>query len=201
MARIAVLASGSGTNLQAIMDACSAGDIAGQVVVVAGDQREAMALTRAQRAGIKTHFLDPSAYRNRVDYDKAMVALLVQSQVDVVALAGYMRLLSPYFVAAYPHKIMNIHPSLLPSFPGTRGVEDALDYGVKVSGCTVHFVDEGLDTGPIILQATVPVLDDDTVESLHKKIHREEYKLYPRALDLFARGKIQLKGRRCIINE
>ena len=196
---IGVLASGSGTNLQAIMEACEEGKIAGRVAVVLSDRREARALKRAGERGIPACFLDPKEYRDREAYDRALAALLQKYGVEVVALAGFMRLVSPWFVRAYPMKIMNIHPALLPAFPGTRGVEDALDYGVKVSGCTLHFVDEGLDTGPIILQAAVEVRDDDTPESLHRRIHREEYRLYPRGLDLFARGNIELKGRRCIV--
>ncbi len=198
---IGVLASGSGTNLQAIMEACEKGEIAGRVAVVISDREEAFALKRAAKKGIPAHFLNPKGYKDREAYDGAAVALLQEYRVEVVALAGFMRLVSPYFVRMYPNKIMNIHPALLPAFPGTHGVEDALAYGVKVSGCTVHFVDEGLDTGPIILQAAVEVKDDDTAESLHQRIHKEEYRLYPRALDLFARGKIQLEGRRCIIHE
>ena len=198
---IGVLASGSGTNLQAIMEACEKGEIAGRVAVVISDREEAFALKRAAKKGIPAHFLNPKGYKDREAYDGAAVALLREYRVEVVALAGFMRLVSPYFVRMYPNKIMNIHPALLPAFPGTHGVEDALAYGVKVSGCTVHFVDEGLDTGPIILQAAVEVKDDDTAESLHQRIHKEEYRLYPRALDLFARGKIQLEGRRCIIHE
>ncbi len=198
---IGVLASGSGTNLQAIMEACERGGIAGEVAVVVSDQNEAFALERATKKGIPAHFLDPGTCPGREAYDRAVVSLLQKYEVGVVALAGFMRLVSPYFVHMYQMKIMNIHPALLPSFPGTRGVEDALAYGVKISGCTVHFVDEGLDTGPIILQAAVEVRDDDTAESLHQRIHREEYRLYPRALDLFARGKIKLEGRRCMIHD
>lgn len=198
--KIGVLASGSGTNLQAIMDACDNGEIAGQVAVVISDKQEAMALKRAENKGIPFYYLDPGKYRDREAYDGAVAALLQKHEVGVVALAGYMRLVSPFFVQRYRGKIMNIHPALLPAFPGTRGVEDALEYGVKVSGCTVHFVDEGLDTGPIILQAAVAVKDDDTPVTLHQRIHQLEYSLYPKALDLFARGKIQLQGRRCIIH-
>lgn len=197
---IGVLASGSGTNLQAIMDACDQGEIAGRVAVVISDQKEAKALKRAKDKGVPAYYLDPRLYKGREAYDRALVALLQKHEVGVVALAGYMRLVSPYFVQMYPAKIMNIHPALLPSFPGTQGVEDALNYGVKVSGCTVHFVDEGLDTGPIILQAAVEVKDDDSPATLHQRIHQLEYSLYPKALDLFARGKIQLQGRRCIIH-
>lgn len=198
---IGVLASGSGTNLQAILDACDGGEIAGRVAVVISDREEAYALQRAARKGVPTRFLDPKSFPDREAFDRATVALLREHRVEVVALAGFMRLVSPYFVRMYPARIMNIHPALLPSFPGTSGVEDALAYGVKVSGCTVHFVDEGLDTGPIILQAAVEVKDSDTPETLHQRIHTQEYRLYPRALDLFARGKIKLEGRRCIIHE
>jgi phosphoribosylglycinamide formyltransferase 1 len=198
--KIGVLASGSGTSLHAIMEACERGEIAGLVAVVISDRQEAFALKRAEAKGIPAHYLNPKDYQGREAFDRAIVSRLKEHGVEVVALAGYMRLVSPYFVGMYPAKIMNIHPALLPAFPGTRGVEDAVAYGVKVSGCTVHFVDEGLDTGPIILQAAVEVLDWDTPDSLHRRIHKEEYRLYPRALDLLARGKIELKGRRCIIH-
>ncbi len=198
---IAVLVSGSGTNLQAIMESCDSGEIAGNVVVVISNRKDAFALQRAAKRNIPAHHLPPRQYQNKEDYDRAVVSLLKKYDIDLVVLAGYMRLVTPFFVREYAGRIMNIHPSLLPAFPGTRGVADALEYGVKVSGCTVHFVDEGLDTGPIILQAVVEVENEDTVESLQQKIHKEEYRLYPRAISLFAQNKINLKGRRCIIDD
>ncbi len=199
MKRIAVLASGRGTNLEAILEAVENGEIAGEVALVISDQKEAQALQRAERRGIKNLFMDPRNYKGREQYDRAIVEQLQEDRIDLVALAGFMRLLSPLFVKAFPMQIMNIHPSLLPAFPGLDGVEQAFHYGVKVTGCTVHFVDEGLDTGPIILQEAVPVIQEDTVETLHQRIHASEYRLYPTAIDLFCQDKLKVEGRRCMI--
>ncbi len=199
MKRIAVLASGRGTNLEAILEAVENGEIAGEVALVISDQKEAQALQRAERRGIKNLFMDPRNYKGREQYDQAIVEQLQDDRIDLVALAGFMRLLSPLFVKAFPMQIMNIHPSLLPAFPGLDGVEQAFHYGVKVTGCTVHFVDEGLDTGPIILQEAVPVIQEDTVETLHQRIHASEYRLYPTAIDLFCQDKLKVEGRRCMI--
>ncbi len=199
MKRIAVLASGTGTNLEAILEAQHRGEISGRVALVLSDQAEAKALGRARRRGVEALYLNPKEYGGREDYDRALVEHLKAAGIDLVVLAGFMRLISPYFVNAYPLQIMNIHPSLLPAFPGLEGVEQALHYGVKVSGCTVHFVDEGLDTGPIILQEAVPVIQEDTVETLHQRIHAVEYRLYPTAIDLFCRDKLKVEGRRCFI--
>ncbi len=199
MKRIAVLASGQGTNLEAILEAVEKEQIAGRVAVVISDNEEAPALERAARRNVRALFVDPKEHENRRAYDRAVVDVLKQEKVDLVALAGFMRLLSPLFVQAFPMQIMNIHPSLLPAFPGLDGVEQALENGVKVSGCTVHFVDEGLDTGPIILQEAVPVIQEDTVETLHQRIHASEYRLYPTAIDLFCRDKLRVEGRRCLI--
>ncbi len=199
MKRIAVLASGRGTNLEAILEAVERGEIAGEVALVISDQQDAQALQRAERRGIKNLFMDPRESGSREQYDQAIVEQLQKDRIDLVALAGFMRLLSPLFVEAFPMRIMNIHPSLLPAFPGLDGVEQAFKYGVKVTGCTVHFVDEGLDTGPVILQEAVPVIQEDTVETLHQRIHASEHRLYPRAIDLFCREKLKVEGRRCMI--
>ncbi len=199
MKRIAVLASGEGTNLQAILEAAELGEISGEVVLVISDRKEAPALERARRRGVRALFMDPRACRGREEYDRALAAELRERRVDLVALAGFMRLLSPHLVQAFPMRMMNVHPSLLPSFRGMIGAQQALDYGVKVTGCTVHFVDEGLDTGPVILQEAVPVLQDDTVETLQARIHALEHRLYPRAIELFCRGKLRVEGRRCFI--
>ena len=199
MKRIAVLASGEGTNLEAILEAVERGEISGRVALVISDREEAPALGRARRRGVRALYVDPRNFRGREHYDRALAVELQQARVDLVALAGFMRLLSPLLVKAFPVRIMNVHPSLLPSFPGTSGVQEALDYGVKVSGCTVHFVDEGLDTGPVILQEAVPVLQGDTVETLHARIHAAEYRLYPRAIQLFCRDMLRVEGRRCFI--
>ena len=199
MKRIAVLASGEGTNLEAILEAVERGEISGRVVLVISDREKAPALERARRRGVQALFLNPRSFPGREAYDRALVEELQGARVELVVLAGFMRLLSPVMIRAFPMRIMNIHPSLLPSFPGTSGVRDALDYGVKVTGCTVHFVDEGLDTGPIILQEAVTVIQGDTVETLHARIHAAEYRLYPRAIDLFCRNMLRVEGRRCYI--
>jgi len=199
MKRIAVLASGQGTNLEAILKAVEKEQITGRVTVVISDNEKAPALERAARRNVKALFMDPKEHENRRAYDRAVVDVLKEEKVDLVVLAGFMRLLSPLFMQAFPMQVMNIHPSLLPAFPGLEGVEQALEHGVKVSGCTVHFVDEGLDTGPIILQEAVPVIQEDTVETLHQRIHASEYRLYPTAIDLFCRDKLRVEGRRCLI--
>lgn len=199
--RLAVLASGNGSNLQAIIDAANREEISGSVAVVFSDKEESFALERARRHGIEALFLNPGHYSHREAYDSDVVYLLREREIELVILAGFMRLLSPHFVEQYRGRIMNIHPALLPSFPGVDGVKQALRYGVKVSGCTVHFVDEGLDTGPIILQEAVNVYDNDTEESLQERIHEVEHRLYPRAVQLFIEGRLRVQERRCFIDE
>lgn len=201
MKHISVLASGWGSNLEAIMEAEERGDIAGKVVLVISDRSDAQALKRAENRKIKNLFLDPKEYARREDYDRALVDLIKAAGTDLVVLAGFMRLLSPLFVCAFPMKIMNIHPSLLPAFPGNNGVEQAFAYGVKVTGCTVHFVDEALDNGPVILQEAVPVIQRETKKTMHQRIHAAEHRLYPIAIDLFCREKLKVEGRRCYIIE
>lgn len=199
MKRIVVLASGQGTNLEAILQAVERGEVTGRVVMVISDNFNAPALERARKRNIKALFIDPKNYASRLDYDRALIEEIKALQADLVVLAGFMRLLSPFFIESFPLQIMNIHPSILPAFPGTDGVEQALNYGVKVTGCTVHFVDEGLDSGPVILQETVPVIQQDTLGTLHQRIHASEHRIYPRAIDLFCRDKLKVKGRRCYI--
>ena len=199
--RLAVLVSGYGSNLQAIINGVKNGEIDGQVAVVISDQESAFALQRARNEGIEALFLSPGLFSGQNAYDREIVAQLQKRQVELVILAGFMRLLSSYFVQAFSGRIMNIHPSLLPAFPGLDGVKQALAYGVKVSGCTVHFVDEGLDTGAVILQEAVNVYDSDTEDSLHQRIHKVEHRLYPRAVQLFIKGKLHLEGRRCLVDE
>ena len=199
MKNIAVLASGVGSNLEAILEAVERGEVAGRVVLAISDQVEAAALEKARGHRIKALFLNPKNYNSREEYDQALFDQLKKTQVDLVVLAGFMRLLSTYFIRSFPLQIMNIHPSLLPAFPGLDGVEQALNYGVKVTGCTVHFVDEGLDSGPIILQEAVPVIQNETIMTLQQRIHAAEHRLYPIAIDLFCRGKLQVEGRRCFI--
>jgi len=201
MIRIGVLISGNGSNLQAILDACGEGRIPGRVVVVISDRADAFGLERARRAGVEAVHLDPGAYPNRTAFDAALADRLLSRGVDLVCLAGYMRLVRKPMLTAFPNRILNIHPSLLPAFPGLDAQGQALDYGVKVAGCTVHFVTAGMDEGPIILQAAVPVLETDTHEDLRVRIQAQEHRIYPEAVRLFAEGRLQLEGRRVRILE
>jgi len=201
MINIGVLVSGRGTNLQAIIEAIEEGKIAGEIKVVISDNSEAYALKRAQRYHIDTRYIHFKEFKNREDYEKEIIKTLKENKIELVVLAGYMRILSPYFIRSYKNKIMNIHPALLPSFPGLHVQKQAIDYGVKVSGCTVHFVDEGLDSGPIIMQKAVKVKEGDTEETLAKRILKEEHKIYPRAIQLFAEERLEINGRRVFIKE
>jgi phosphoribosylglycinamide formyltransferase-1 len=194
--KIAVLVSGNGTNLQAIIDSVNKGYIPAKLALVLSDEAKAFALERARKAGIETAALDKRDYKSREDFDREIARRLKAKGVGLVVLAGFMRLLSPYFVKEYRSRIINIHPALLPSFKGAHGVKDALDHGAKVTGVTVHFVDEHLDNGPIILQKAVEVREDDTEETLLERLHREEHKIYPEAIRLFAEGKIKIEGRK-----
>lgn len=193
--RLGVLASGRGSNLQAILEACARPDFPARIVVVVADRERAEALERARGHGVPAVWLNPKDFGDRVAYDEALRRLLDEHRVDLVCLAGFMRILTPGLVRAYAGRLLNIHPSLLPAFPGLAAQRQALDYGVKVSGATVHFVDEGVDTGPIIVQASVPVHADDTEESLAARIRVEEHRLYPEAIRLFAEGRLTLSGR------
>jgi len=192
---IGVLVSGSGTNLQAIIDQCEAGTINGRVVCVISNRADAYALQRAEKHGIAAIHVNHRDFSSREEYDTKLVALLREHGVQLVVLAGFMRIVTSVLLDAFPHAVMNIHPALLPSFPGLHAQQQALDYGVKVSGCTVHFVDTGCDTGPIILQAVVPVLETDDEAALSARIHREEHRLYPEAVRLFASGCLKVVGR------
>ena len=192
---LAVLCSGRGTNLQSIMTAVESGQIPASIGVVLTDKPEAKALERAEKEGIPHAFIDRRAYETRRDFEEQLVAKLRQHDVSLVILAGFMRILSPYFVLQYPRRILNVHPALLPAFPGAHAHRDVLAYGVKVSGCTIHFVDEGTDSGPIILQAAVPVLPEDTEETLAERVLAEEHRLYPRAIALCVKGQLRVEGR------
>lgn len=196
MIRIGVLASGSGSNLQAIMEATRSGRIDGQVAVVISDKPDAYALERARQADVEAIFCDPASYETKNAYNAALAETLKGRAIDLVCLAGYMRLLRRPMLEAFPGRIMNIHPALLPAFPGLDAQQQALDYGVKVAGCTVHFVTVGMDEGPIILQAAVHVLEGDTLESLRERILVQEHRIYPEAIQLFARGRLRVEGRR-----
>jgi len=194
--RIGVLLSGRGSNFEALADSIATGRIPdAEIAIVVSNREDAPGIARAKSRGIATKVL-PSKGLERETFDRQVVEVLKEQKVELVCLAGYMRLLSPYFVAAFPHRILNIHPSLLPSFPGLESQKQALDYGAKFAGCTVHFVDENLDAGPIILQAAVPVDDRDTEASLSEKILREEHRIYTEAVKLVLAGQYKITGRR-----
>jgi len=194
--RIAVLASGRGSNFEAIARAVREGRIDAEIAVLIVDRRRAGAVERAESFGIKWIFVDPGSYPSREDFDGRLVDILSHLEVDLVCLAGYMRIVTPPFVDAFRNRIMNIHPALLPSFPGLNVHERAVDYGVRISGATVHFVDYGTDTGPVIVQAAVPVSPDDTAETLSEKILKFEHRIYPQAVKWFVDGRISVDGRR-----
>lgn len=195
--RTAVLASGGGSNLQALIDTQARGALApAKLVVVGANIVGCGALARAEHAGIPTFLLKHKDYPSREAFDQAMVETLRSHQVELVVLAGFMRILTPTFLSAFPHRVVNIHPALLPSFPGVHGQKQAFDYGVKVAGCTVHFVDSGTDTGPIIAQAVVPVLDDDTEDTLQQRILTEEHRIFPAVVKTVAEGRVRVEGRR-----
>ncbi|MBN1872141.1 MAG: phosphoribosylglycinamide formyltransferase [Candidatus Omnitrophica bacterium] len=195
---IAVFVSGNGTNLQAIIDAVKSGYIKARIAVVLSDRKDAHAMERAKKAGVETVFVDPKAHKSREDFDSAIIDCLERREIELICLAGYMRLLTPAFIRRYRNRILNVHPALLPSFKGLNGVKDALDYGVKITGPTVHFVTEDVDSGPIIAQSVVQVEDGDTEDSLREKVHKEEHKIYPKAVKDFVEGKLKLKGRRVV---
>ena len=193
---LAVFISGRGSNLQSIIDSISRGELPLDLKIVISDNREAYGLKRARKAGIEARYVNPGAHDSEKQYEQQILTLLKERKIKIVALAGFMRLLSPYFLEQFSGEVMNIHPSLLPAFRGLHAQKQALEYGVKVSGCTVHFVDEGMDTGPIILQESVPVYDDDDEDSLAARILKKEHQIYPQALKLYATGRLQKKGRR-----
>ena len=197
---LGVLVSGGGTNLQAIIDAIEAKRLDAAIRVVISNRQDAFGLARAKNHRIPTEVLDPQKYSSREAYDEAIVAVLKERGVELVILAGFMRLLSPVLVQAYSNRIMNIHPALLPAFPGLHGQKQALEYGVRVAGCTVHFVDEKCDQGPIIIQAVVPAYPDDTEESLSARILKQEHRIYPRAIQLYAEGRLRVVGRKVFVD-
>lgn len=199
--RLGVLLSGSGTNMENIAKQIDEGKLDASIEVVISDRKDAYGLVRAERRGLRAVFVDPASFPDRESYDRELVRILKGHQVDLVVLAGYMRLVTKAFLDEFPMRVMNIHPALLPAFPGTSAVADALAYGVRVTGVTVHFVDEGVDTGPIILQEAVPVFPTDEVETLHQRLHQVEYRLYPEAIRLFCQGKLKIEGRRVLILE
>ena len=198
MKNLGILLSGRGSNFEAIARNVQAGKIPARIAIVISNRQDAPGLVRARSLGLETRYL-PSKGKEREDYDRELVGLLKQFGVDIVCLAGFMRVLGPNFVREFRHRILNIHPALLPAFPGMEAQKQALEYGVKFTGCTVHLVDEGVDTGPIVCQAVVPVEDDDTPESLSARILGEEHRIYSEAIRLLAEDRIEVKGRRVVI--
>ena len=197
--RIGVLLSGRGSNFEALAESVAAGRIPdAEIALVVSNREDAPGIERARVRGIEARVI-PSKGLEREAYDKLVAAALMEQKVDLVCLAGYMRLLSPYFVAAFPNRILNIHPSLLPAFPGLEAQRQALEHGAKFSGCTVHFVDENLDAGPIVLQAAVPIEDRDTVETLSERVLREEHRLYSEAVRIVLEGRYRIENRRVLI--
>lgn len=196
MINIGVLISGRGTNLQAIIDASERGDIPAKVAVVFSDKADAYGLERARKHNIATAVFSPKDFSDKNTYELEIVKVMKEHKVDLVCLAGYMRIVGPVLLEHFKGKMINIHPALLPSFPGLHVQKAALEHGVKISGATVHFVDEGCDTGPIIVQAAVPVLENDTEEKLSARILEQEHKIYPQAIKLFAEKKLKIEGRR-----
>jgi phosphoribosylglycinamide formyltransferase-1 len=199
--RVGVLASGAGSNLQAILDACRERRIAAEVAVVLCNVPGARALARAEKASVPAVLLEHVRFPSREAFDAAAVEVLREHRVELVCLAGFMRLLSKRFLQSFPSRVLNIHPGLLPACPGLHAQRQALEAGARFAGCTVHFVDEGVDTGPILMQAVVPVRPDDDEAALSARILEQEHVIYPRAIDLLARGRVRIEGRRAIVEE
>ena len=205
MENLAILISGRGSNMESILKSIKKNKIPINPKIVISNKKEAKGLEIAKRFGVETCVIESKSFRgNRWEYDKKIISVLnknkINSRSGLICLAGFMRIISPQFVKKFRNRIMNIHPAILPAFPGLNSQKQALDYGSKFSGCTVHFVDSGVDTGPIILQAVVTVKDSDTEDSLSKRILKKEHEIYPKAVGLFAQGKIKIKGRRTILN-
>lgn len=198
--KIAVFASGRGSNLQALIDASASGYISTKIDLVISDNKDAQALKRAESARIDNIFVDPKEFKTHREYEEKLIEILKKYKIDLIALAGFMRILSASFIKEYRNKIINIHPSLLPAFKGLNAQLQALESGVKYSGCTVHFVDEGVDSGPIIEQAVVRVKDNDTVADLSQRILKEEHKIYPEVIKNIVEGKVIIRGRKVIWN-
>ena len=198
--RLGVLGSGKGSNMVAIAEACAAGQLTAQIVLVLSDVPDAGILERARELGIPARFLPPGRFRTKLDEEaeRAYVAALREARVDLIVLAGFMRILKGEFLRAFPQRVLNIHPALLPAFPGLESWKQALDYGVKVTGCTIHFVDQGIDTGPILVQRAVPILDEDTPATLHARIQEAERVAYPEAIAAALSGRITMEGRRVV---
>jgi phosphoribosylglycinamide formyltransferase-1 len=200
MKKLGILLSGRGSNFEAIARNVQAGRIPAEIAVVISNREEAPGLEIARQMGLVTRFI-PSKGKEREAFDREVVAALKEFQVDLVCLAGFMRILSPYFIREFPRRILNIHPALLPAFPGLDVQKAAIEYGVKFSGCTVHIVDEGVDTGPIVCQAVVPILDDDTPEALAARILKEEHRIYTEAICLMVEDRVRIEGRRVLMKK
>ena len=198
--RLGVLGSGKGSNLVALAEACSSGQIPAEVAVVLSDVLDAGILERARERKLKAEFIAPGKFRTKLDEEaeQRFVNRLKEARVDLILLAGFMRILKGEFLRAFANRVVNIHPSLLPAFPGLEAWKQALEYGVKVTGCTVHLVDQGIDSGPILAQETVPVLPEDTAEALHERIQQAERRLYPQVVGALAEGRIAIKGRQTV---
>jgi phosphoribosylglycinamide formyltransferase 1 len=198
--KLGLLISGEGSNLQAIIDAVERGELRADIRLVVSNKSEAHGLQRARRANIPTQFIDHRRFDSREEFDRDLVAALKAHDIQLVACAGFMRLLSPVMLRAFPNRIMNIHPALCPAFPGIDAQRAACDYGVRFSGCTVFFVTEGVDDGPVIVQAVVPVLQDDSEKTLTARIRAAEHRIYPHAIRLFQEGRLQVRGRRVLLD-
>jgi len=199
--KLGVLVSGSGSNLQSIIDRIEAGVLNAEIRVTISNKPDAYALMRCKKHGIPAVVIRHQDFRTREDFDRRMIEILQSHAVELVVMAGFMRVLTPVFLNAFPMRIMNIHPALLPVFPGTHVQQQAIDYGVKFSGCTVHFVDEGVDTGPVIIQAVVPLLPQDTADTLAARILKEEHRIYPQAIQFYAEGRLLVSGRKVILQD
>ena len=198
MVNLGVLVSGSGSNLQAIIDNIEAGRLDARIKIMISNVPDVFALERAKKHNIPSLVISHKGYKSREDFDQKIVETLQAHGVELVVLAGYMRVVTSVLLRAFPMRVMNIHPALLPAFPGTHVWQAEVDYGVKFAGCTVHFVDEGTDTGPIIMQAVVPVYDDDTAETLNVRILKQEHKIFSQAIQLYAEGRLKIQGRRVL---
>jgi phosphoribosylglycinamide formyltransferase-1 len=198
---IGVLVSGSGSNFQSIIDQIENGNLDASIKVVISNNPNAYALERAKKHDIPAVVIDHNDFNDRNDFDQKMIDVLNTYSVELVIMAGFMRILTPLFIKAFPMRIMNIHPAILPSFQGIHAQERAFEYGVKFSGCSVHFADEGVDTGPVIIQSVVPVYDDDTAEKLQQRILREEHRIFPQAIQLYAEGKLEVVGRKVRVKD
>lgn len=197
--KFVVFASGNGSNFQAIIDAVKDGRITAELALLFCNNRKAFALKRAEEAGVTTLVLEPKDYATPQSFERDIVIYLKEHEIDFIVLAGYMKIFTPFFIREFPQKIINIHPSLLPSFKGIHGIKDAFTYGAKLTGVTIHFVDEKMDHGPIIMQESLKIHDDDTLEALESRVHELEHKIYPKAIQLFVEDRLKIKGRKVLI--